>query len=135
MEEDYGWGGDHVGKLEKLQYAVQVLSEGSWKTPARLNMATFALVHLRPKQFPEHLRKRATRVLGFRRKHIYEAGNANYFGEVKPNDRKEFVQDLLMLYEACLIDLGRGWPRWSSMYPTDETKKPKIPGPNPGGGI
>jgi hypothetical protein len=91
MEEDCGWGGDHVGKLEKLQYAVQVLAEGSWKTPARLNMATFALVHLRPKQFPEHLRKRATRVLGFRRKHIYEAGNANYFGEVKPNDRKEFV--------------------------------------------
>jgi len=35
-----------------------------------------------------------------------------------------FIEDLLALYEACLIDLGRTWPEWDFMYPTDIEVKP-----------
>jgi len=34
-------------------------------------------------------------------------------------ERTHFVGDLLALYEACLIDLGRSWPMWAFMYPKD----------------
>ena len=117
--DDYGWGGDHVGKLTKLQAAVQFLAEGSGTTKTRFKAATDALVHLRSSHFPGHLRNRAANVLGFRRKHMFIAGDEVYFRDVRPSHRRKFVRDLLALYEACLIDLGRGWPQWSFMYPND----------------
>jgi hypothetical protein len=47
-----------------------------------------------------------------------QAGSS-YFNQVKPSERVRFVNDLLALYEACLIDLGRTWPKWNFMYPND----------------
>jgi hypothetical protein len=116
---DNGWGGDHAGKLSKLQTAVRVLAEGRGRTAERLENATYPLVMLSPRDFPEHLRNRATRVLGLRQKYVFFAGDESYFHQVKPSDRVSFANDLIALYEACLIDLGRSWPQWDFMYPED----------------
>jgi hypothetical protein len=117
---DNGWGGDHVGKLMSLQTAIGHLAEGQGKTSDRLQKATYALVRLFPNDFPERLRNRAARVLDFRLKYVFHAGGDSYFRAVKPNDKKRFVTDLIALYEACLIDIGREWPQWDFMYPKDE---------------
>jgi hypothetical protein len=117
---DDGWGGDHVGKLLSLQTAVRHLAEGQGKTADRLQKATYALLRLFPEHFPEHLRHRATRVLEFCRKYVFHAGDESYFHPVKRGDKKRFITDLIALYEACLIDIGRGWPQWDFMYPKDE---------------
>jgi hypothetical protein len=45
--KDEGWGSDHVGKLDRLQTAVSILSEGK---------ATYPLSTLFPHDFPKHLR-------------------------------------------------------------------------------
>ncbi len=73
--------------------------------------------------FP-NTRGRATRVLEFRGKYVFHAGDESYFRQVKQRDRVSFIEDLLALYEACLIDLGRTWPEWDFMYPTDIEVKP-----------
>lgn len=116
---DGHWGGDHVGKFLRLQTAVKILSEGKGKTTDRLQRATYPLVTLLPRDFPEDLRSRAIRVLDLREKYVFHAGDSSYFHPVKPEDRRNFVDDLLALYEACLIDIGRSWPKWDFMYPKD----------------
>ena len=117
--KDEGWGSDHVGKLDRLQTAVSILAEGKGTIAQRLQRATYPLSTLFPRDFPKHLRNRAKRVLKLRGKYIFHAGDQSYFHQVKPRDRISFVKDLLALYEACLIDLGRSWPEWDFMYPKD----------------
>jgi hypothetical protein len=114
-----GWTSDHVGTLSKLQTAVRIMAEGKGKTAERLEKATYALATLDLRNFPEHCRNRATRVLAFRGKYVFHAGGSSYFKQVNPSDRVRFTADLLALYEACLIDLGRTWPMWDFMYPKD----------------
>jgi hypothetical protein len=122
---DHGWGGDHVGKLVRLQTAVRILAEGRGTTAERLERATYSLVTLFERDFPEHLRNRAKVVLELRSKYVFHAGDESYFHQVKPSDRVNFAINLLALYEACLIDLGRSWPTWDFMYPTGDTPKAK----------
>jgi len=117
---DDGWGGDHVGKLESLQIAVRRLAGGRGNTKERLQKATYPLATLFPTDFPEHLRNRATRVLEFRLKYVFHVGDASYFHAVPPREKDQFVNDLIALYEACLIDIGRGWPLWDFKYPKVE---------------
>jgi hypothetical protein len=117
---DNGWGGDHVGKLLRLQTAVKTLAEGRGTTAERLEKATYPLATLFPKDFPTHLHSCATRVLEFREKYVFHAGDESYFRPVKPSDKTRFVRDLIALYEACLIDIGRTWPEWDFMYPEDK---------------
>jgi hypothetical protein len=74
---------------------------------------------LEPSDFPARLRNRATRTLGLREKYVYHAGGESYFHRVKPSDRMNFANDLMALYEACLIDLGRSGLQWESIYPND----------------
>jgi len=120
MTHQLGWGGDHVGKLVKLQNAVRILAEGFKKPADRLEQATLCLLTLQPQDFPEPLRKRAARVLSLRGNAVVKhAGTCPYFrfADVSRTERKRFVADLIALYEACLIDIGRGWPQWSLTYP------------------
>jgi len=126
--EDHGWGGDHVGKLTRLQTAVRILAEGSGTTAERLQKATYPLVGLFPRDFPEHLRGRAQDTLSLRGKYVFHAGDESYFRQVKSSDKLNFVSDLLTLYEACLIDLGRSWPTWDFMYPKDRTTRERKHG-------
>lgn len=128
MTVDHGWGGDHVGKLIRLQAAVRSLAEGRGKTSERLEKATYPLMGLFERDFPDHLRNRAKVVLELRSKYVFHAGDESYFHQVKPSDRVNFATNLLALYEACLIDLGRSWPTWDFMYPVDipEVRKDRV---------
>lgn len=121
-----GWSGDHVGILCRLQIAVRVLAEGRGKTADRLERATLPLIGLRPENFPEIMRKRAARVLALRGNaaaHVSEFTHFR-FGDMTPTERIRFVDDLIALYEACLIDIGRTWPHWDFMYPKEDREKP-----------
>jgi hypothetical protein len=120
-----GWGGDHVGKLSRLQTAVRILAEGQGKTAERLEKATYALATLLPRDFPERLRERATKVLQLREDAADHGGNYTHFrfADMTVAQRKRFIADLIALYEACLIDLGRTWPQWDFMYPKSEPAK------------
>ena len=122
MTDPYlGWTSDHVGLLSRLKAAVRILAEGRGKTRERWEKATFPLVHLRPESFPARLRSRAETVLSLRGKVAHQIGNYTHFAfdELKPRERVRFTDDLLALYEACLIDIGRTWPMWDLMYPKD----------------
>jgi hypothetical protein len=123
--KDDGWGSDHVGKLIRLQKAVRILAEGKGTMAQRLQIATYPLITLFPDDFPKHLRKRATKVLELRSKYVFHAGDESYLHRVKRQDSMNFIEDLLALYDACLIDLGRSWPEWDFMYPTDIEVKPR----------
>jgi hypothetical protein len=91
----------------------------AFKSDRLLEKATYPLVTLFPSDFPKHLRNRATRMLGLREKYVFHAGDESYFHQVKPGDKVRFASDLIALYEACLIDLGRSWPQRDFMYPKD----------------
>jgi hypothetical protein len=91
---------------------------GSGRMSERLNKATYPLVDLFPRDFPECLRNRATRVLDLRERYVFYAGGESYFHRVAANDKKHFTEDLLALYEACLIDFGHS-PDAECLYPED----------------
>jgi hypothetical protein len=114
----FGWGGDHVGKLLRLQTAVKQLAESKGKLNDRLQRSTYALATLLPRDFPKHLQNRAANVLALRGKYVFHAGGDSYFQNVPPKERIQFTEDLLALYEACLIDLGRARDK-DFMYPKD----------------
>src|SRR5687767_14703181 len=107
-----GWGGDHVGKLVKLQAAVRTLAEGGGNFRDRMERATESLIRLRVEDFPAILRTRAERVLALRANAVLRIGDYTHFrfSDMTPTERKRFAADLLALYEGCLIDIGRGWP-------------------------
>ena len=121
-DPNLGWTGDHVGQLSRLQTAVRILAEGRGRTRERWEQATLPLVHMRPEDFPESLRGRADKVLGLRGKVARQIGDYTLFAfdELKPSERTRFVKDLLALHNACLIDIGRTWPKWDFMYPLKE---------------
>ena len=103
----------------KLKTAVSMLAEGRGKTAESLEKSTYPLIRLQPSDFPERLRNLATRALSLRGKYVFHAGDLSYFHQVSPADRVRYANDLIALYEACLIDLGRTWPQWDFMYPKD----------------
>jgi hypothetical protein len=39
------------------------------------------------------------------------------FSKMPPTQRAAFVSNLMALYEACLIDVGRCWPEHDFLYP------------------
>ena len=108
---------DPVTQLDRLQTAVRTLAEGSGTWQKRMDKATYALIYLRPEDFPKRLRNRAAKVLSIREKVM--RFDVAYFDFMTPRERKRFVADIIALYEACLIDIGRTWPRWDEVYPKD----------------
>jgi hypothetical protein len=58
-------------------------AESKGKTAERLQKATYPLVTLRPEDFPEQLRDRASRVLDLRGKYVLHVGDESYFHQVK----------------------------------------------------
>lgn len=128
MVEDFGWGGDHVGKLVALQTAIRHLT-GNGKIKERFDAATFPLVTYHERDFPASLREALKRVIDARikcRRDVTSTYTVFAFDELTPTERKQIVADLTALYEGCLIDIGRSWPQWDFMYPKgDVLQKPK----------
>jgi hypothetical protein len=118
LDDDLGWT-DPVGLLQRLQNALRILAEGRGETAVRrVEAAARELAVIRLEEFPPQLRERATEVLGFLKKHAdSEIKQYLRLHRLNPRDRKTFVANLMVLYEACLIDIGRTWPRWNFVYP------------------
>lgn len=63
--QNFGWGGDHVGKLRALQAAIKHLC-GAGKVRERFDAGTFSLVTYHERDFPEHLRPAVNRIMDLR---------------------------------------------------------------------
>jgi hypothetical protein len=96
--------------FRSLRAVVRIMSN-SGTLRQRMDKATRELVKYRPEDFPARLRKRAVRVLTVREKvrRDYLAANDSYFHFecLKPKQRWALFSDILALYEACLIDMGK----------------------------
>jgi hypothetical protein len=118
-----GWTSDHVGKLERLRSAVRVLAEGHKKFNDRIDEATFALIRLDANGLPAHLRSRFERIHRARLEAARVIGKNRdfHFSDLikSSTKRDNLIADIIGLYEACLIDIGRTWPRFHFMYPKD----------------
>jgi hypothetical protein len=110
---------DPTGQLVRLREAVKILAEGRGKTADRVERATGAILTMFPEAFPPRLRNRATKVRTLRANAALAGGAHFRFNELKPSERARFVGDLIALYEACLIDIGRMWPEHDFIYPED----------------
>jgi hypothetical protein len=114
-----GWM-EPVGMLYALRSAVRALATGSGKFQQRMEKVTYALYNHQPEHFPPRLRNRATNVLstpGIARREN-EIGSAWWdYSRLTPKQRLTFVEDLLSLYEACLMDLGKMGENY--LYPKD----------------
>ena len=74
----------------------------------RMTRATDPLVGLRPEDFPERIRGRATRVLAARGAHAKQyRHDTTFFEELSQKEFETLVDDILVLYETCLIDVGK----------------------------
>jgi hypothetical protein len=117
---------DSVGTFLRLQTAVWIIAQGAKRNKegrnafaVMMDRATFALVGLLPDHFPTRLRGRATKVLSARSRvrQDYVGDALFHFERLKPKDRKALISDLLSLYEACLLDLGRMVEYREIIYP------------------
>jgi hypothetical protein len=108
--------------LRRLQTAVRIIMEGRWNFRVRMDKATYALVGLRSKDFPNRLRGRATKVLGVRSAvaQQYATDTLYHFEWLKPKERLALIGDIIALYEGCLLDVARcGDDYYDSAYPID----------------
>jgi hypothetical protein len=97
------------GVLDRLRTCVQILVEAKGNFCTRMDSATFSLVPLRARDFPDRLRARATKVLGVRSavRQDYIGTTLFHFERLTPRERKALILDIIALYEGCLIDVGR----------------------------
>jgi hypothetical protein len=80
MVQDFGWGGDHAGKLHALQTAIKHLC-GAGKVRERFDAGTYPLVTCHERDFPEHLRPAFNRIVPlFGAEHAAGSLPSNQFG-------------------------------------------------------
>ncbi len=118
IDLNLGWR-DPVGIFVRLQTAVKTVAQGKNNFRVRMDRATSALVGLRPEDFPERIRGRATNVLKVRARvrRDYGTDALFHFELLTPKQRIALMDDILSLYEACLIDLGKAGH--NHIYPKD----------------
>jgi hypothetical protein len=59
-----------------------------------------------------------------RGKYVFHAGGDSYFHQVPAGEYRKFVEDVLAIYDPCLIDAGRLDEGFRSIvYPKDRKKK------------
>jgi hypothetical protein len=124
--DDLGWAGDLVGKMHELRIAMEALT-GKLKGRARFDEATFCLVKFSERDFPERLQPVFKRILDSRirsRRVLAPDYVVFAFEELPRKERNQIVADIRTLHDACLIDIGRVWPKYEFMYPTGELPIP-----------
>jgi hypothetical protein len=110
-----------VGVLDRLRTSVRILVEAQGNFRTRMDRATFALVTLQPRDFPDLLRGRATKVLGVRSavRQDYIGDSLFHFERLTLKERKALISDILALYEGCLINVGKASDDYDYLYPKD----------------
>ena len=86
-----------------------------------MDEATFALTRWQAEDFPERIRERARKVLSVRStvRKYYGNDYCVQFGSLKPKERRALIGDIIALYEACLLDLGKAGFFAGIVYPKD----------------
>jgi len=122
MNDPYlGWR-DPIGKLVRFRTAIKYLVNQTDKFRVRMDKATYPLADMQLDEFPEHIRKIAKKVLAVRGAvaKSYETDTLFHFERLTPKERKALIRDIVKLYEALLIDLGRmGTDYYEIIYPKD----------------
>jgi len=75
----------------------------------------------RADDFPKHIRERARKVLTVRCavRQDYLHDTVFHFERLTPKQRRALIDDIVSLYEACLLDLGKAGQYYSIVYPKD----------------
>jgi hypothetical protein len=86
-----------------------------------MDEATFALTRWQVEDFPKRIRERARKVLAVRStvRADYPAGCVFQFGRLTVKERRALVGDIVSLYTACLLDLGKAGQFTDIAYPDD----------------
>jgi hypothetical protein len=115
-----GWV-DPVSQYESLATAVRTLAEGRLKFRTRMDDATFALTRWQAEDFPERIRERARKVLSVRSavRKDYIGGCLFQFNLLTLKERRALIGDIIALYTACLLDLGKLADFAEIVYPKD----------------
>jgi hypothetical protein len=115
-----GWV-DPVDKLLSFRTAISHLVSQKDNFRVRMEKVTYPFVRMRPEEFPERIRRVAQSVLAVRGAVAvqYETHTLWHFERLTPKERKAFITDILRLYEALLLDLGR---MGDSNYDSDSPK-------------
>ena len=118
--ESLGWA-DPVSQCESLATAIRILAEGRSKFPERLDKATFALTRWQAEDFPKRIRERARKVLSVRStvRLEYTGGCVFQFDRLTLKERNALIGDIVSLYTACLLDLGKTGQFAEIVYPED----------------
>jgi hypothetical protein len=121
-----GWT-EPVSQLESLRTAVGILAMRSGRTfRPRMDDATLVIHRWGVDDFPERIRPIAKRVFSVRRavRHDYQTDTLFHFERLTRRERHALITDIIGMYEACLLDLGKiGGYYASSVYPKDRLHK------------
>lgn len=110
--KDYkrGWY-DPVKMRLALHDAVEILAtpKHGENYRVRADRATYCLAGFRPEDFPERIRNRARMILAVRLRVMRMYGNdaLYHFDWLSSKERRALLDDIMALYEAVLIDIGR----------------------------
>jgi hypothetical protein len=120
QDTNLGWA-EPVSQHESLATAVRILAEGRSKFRERMDEATFALTRWQAEDFPKRIRERARKVLSVRSavRKDYQNGCLFQFGRLTPRERRALTGDIIALYAACLLDLGKAGEYTEIVYPED----------------
>lgn len=116
-----GWT-EPVSQYLSLATAVRILAEKRGDNfRIRMDKATYALTRWRAEDFPERIRERARKVTTVRSavRQDYETDCLFHFERLTPRERRALTGDIISLYEACLLDLGRSGQFADIVYPED----------------
>jgi len=118
----FGWS-DPIGKLVAFRIVIKHLLSRTDNFRVRMTKATYPLVGMQPDEFPERLRRIATRVLAVRGDVAkpYLTDTLWHFERLTLKQRKAFIGDIVKLYEALLVDLGQMGPHVREIvFPKDD---------------
>jgi hypothetical protein len=115
-----GWS-DPVSMFLKLQKSVEHIIRRQGYPREWMTKATDPLVGLRPEDFPQRLRGRATNVLAKRGAvaEKYATDTLYRFDRLPRKERQALIEDIIALYQGCLLDIGKSGDYYDILYPED----------------
>jgi hypothetical protein len=104
--EDARWSSP-LDQLVTLRAAIKALLTRSLNARERLERATYGLAAYLPGDFPKAVRARFQRIMDARVAITRGNGQIFEFHMLSNKERNALQVDIVALYEACLMDIGR----------------------------
>jgi hypothetical protein len=127
---------DPVDQLLSLRVALKFLLARNLNPSERFDRATFPLVKYQPRDFPERMRPLFARIMQVRVdvRRDYSGSTVFEFSRLSVPERRALQSDLIAMYEACLLDIGKmsepsaagdnGY--YDIVYPREEEQRPSV---------